>query len=199
MHIRTLEWLSPSRFQYSLPFTLSGQAYGQTQEQFKREITVVVAPAFPAVMTRVRVTDEMSRVKCPIANSIDDLERRNALLQSEIELAKKNPCPDCKTLAHVLKGSVDPHVHGGIPEIIRVFLENPKTIELIGTTEKERFQHELKQSLSNFMALAHEALHLNRVHNPSSTLLQMEFEKGFQEIQSLLSSHEIDRVSYLIT
>ena len=185
MHITTVEWCGPSTFRYSLPFTLSGNAYGKTHEQFKREITLYLVNSFPTVKTRIKVANHSIRVKCPIENSIDDIERRNRLLQSEIQLAKENPTPDCKTLAHVLKGSVDTHVHGGIPEIIELFLSNSNT-ELIGTKETELFRNQLKQSLSSFMDLAQEALQINREFNPS-TLLQLEFEKGFEQIKTLLN------------
>ncbi|EGZ18107.1 hypothetical protein PHYSODRAFT_405007, partial [Phytophthora sojae] len=103
-------------FKFAVPFTLgSASSYGKTSEQMKRLTFLSVARAFPCRLSRQRVRLRHEEVRCPIDNSMDDIQKRCALLQAEIDKGRVGKT-DLKTLTLVLKGSVDTHVHGGIPE-----------------------------------------------------------------------------------
>lgn len=211
VHVNALEQLetdggnSHTSFRYSLPFTQSGNAYGKTEEQFKREITLTVERgSFPACATRLSVRDVAIRIKCPIENSMDDIRRRNALLRRQVDDDRDS---DVKTLTHVLKGSVDTHVHGGVPEIITVFL-----LDNAATEEDEQHRRQLKRHLVEFMQLCALALRkLDRLmsraadattlivgtaeHGSQSstsgrrtkTPFQMELEKSFEQMITMVN------------
>ncbi|KAL0583991.1 hypothetical protein ABG067_006088 [Albugo candida] len=108
------------QYQYATPFTFSGPAYGSVSEQMKRVIYLTVPNSFPYFLTRQVVIDRREYVRCPIENAIEDIAKRNAALQIEIDKERKG-CTESKALSLILKGSVDPEVHGGIPEVIRSF------------------------------------------------------------------------------
>eukprot|EP00644_Phytophthora_capsici_P015692 jgi/Phyca11/571908/estExt2_Genewise1.C_PHYCAscaffold_440267 len=103
-------------YRFAVPFTLgSASSYGKTSEQMKRITFLSVGRTFPCRLNRQRVQFRHDEVRCPIENSIEDIQRRCALLRAEVD--KENVGrTDLKTLTLVLKGSVDTHVHGGIPE-----------------------------------------------------------------------------------
>nr|CCA19956.1 conserved hypothetical protein [Albugo laibachii Nc14] len=108
------------QFEYATPFTFSGTAYGNVSDQMKRIIRLTVGNSFPYFLTRQTVTDRQEYICCPIENAIVDIAKRNAALQLEID-KERNGSTESKTLSLILKGSVDPEVHGGIPEVIRSF------------------------------------------------------------------------------
>lgn len=108
-------------FKFAMPFTLGSSSYGRTCEQMKRMVYLSVAQPFPCTLNRQVVVERREEIRCPIENSMDDIQKRCLLLQDEInkEIQRRT---DLKTLTLVLKGSVDTHVHGGIPEVVESFL-----------------------------------------------------------------------------
>ncbi|EEY64819.1 uncharacterized protein PITG_15608 [Phytophthora infestans T30-4] len=103
-------------FKFAVPFTHgSSTSYGKTAEQMKRITFLSVERTFPCRLNRQRVRLRLEEIRCPIENSIDDIQKRCALLRAEIDKENVGKT-DLKTLTLVLKGSVDTHVHGGIPE-----------------------------------------------------------------------------------
>lgn len=113
--------VSTMMFKFAMPFTLGSSSYGKTSEQMKRITFLTVAQQFPCALNRQVVIERREEIRCPIDNSMDDIQKRCLLLQDEIT---KEVCgrTDLKTLTLVLKGSVDTHVHGGIPEVVESFL-----------------------------------------------------------------------------
>ncbi|KAF1325650.1 hypothetical protein FI667_g9000, partial [Globisporangium splendens] len=67
------------------------------------------------------VIERREEIRCPIENSMDDIQKRCFVLQDEINKEIQGRT-DLKTLTLVLKESVDTHVHGGTPEVIESFL-----------------------------------------------------------------------------
>lgn len=109
-------------FKFATPFTLSSsKTYGKTPEQLKRVTYMAVAHEFPCMLSRQVVQRRVEIVRCPIETAMDDIRKRCALLRAEIRKGMQGTT-DLKTLTLVLKGSVDTHVHGGIPEVIESFL-----------------------------------------------------------------------------
>ncbi|TMW58145.1 hypothetical protein Poli38472_011733 [Pythium oligandrum] len=129
MRITSLEIVSPNKqqpldgstFRFSTPYTLGNTSYGKTAEQMKRVTYLSTAHSFPCSTTRQIVCSKQEELRCPIDNSMDDIRKRCGLLQDEIDKEARGRT-DLKTLTLVLKGSVDTHVHGGIPEVIDAFL-----------------------------------------------------------------------------
>lgn len=112
---------APMVFKFALPFTLGKSAYGKTSEQMKRITYLSVAQQFPCALSRQVVVARREEIRSPIENSMDDIHKRCLLLQDEISKELRGRT-DLKTLTLVLKGSVDTHVHGGIPEVVESFL-----------------------------------------------------------------------------
>jgi hypothetical protein len=109
-------------FKFASPFTLSSsKTYGKTSEQMKRLTYLAVAHDFPCMVSRQAVQRRVEIVRCPIETAMDDIRKRCALLRAEVRKEMQG-ITDLKTLTLVLKGSVDTHVHGGIPEVIESFL-----------------------------------------------------------------------------
>lgn len=109
-------------FKFASPFTLSGsKTYGKTSEQMKRLTFLTVAHEFPCMVSRQAVQRRAEIIRCPIETAMDDIRKRCAVLRTEVRKEMQG-ITDLKTLTLVLKGSVDTHVHGGIPEVIESFL-----------------------------------------------------------------------------
>ena len=90
-----------SSFYFETPYTLSGKAHAENvTEQYKRKTVLHVSDSFPHMLSRLRVTQKENIVVSPIEVAVEDFEKRN--LQLESEIATKNP----KTLQQVLQGSV---------------------------------------------------------------------------------------------
>lgn len=121
-------------FKLSTPFTLSGSnSYAKTAEQLKRVLYMAVKLEFPCSLNRQLVCDREEILRCPIETAMDDISKRCVLLRDEIqkEIADRT---DLKTLTLVLKGSVDTHVHGGIPEVVDSFLASTSSEDGQDTT-----------------------------------------------------------------
>lgn len=140
---------SAMAFRFAMPFTLGSSSYGKTSEQMKRITFLTVAQQFPCALNRQLVVEKREEIRCPIDNSMDDIQKRCLLLQDEITKGIRGRT-DLKTLTLVLKGSVDTHVHGGIPEVVESFLASKA--EPIAVQEQADEDQELGAS-TNFPLL----------------------------------------------
>lgn len=183
-------------FQFATPFTLgSASSYGKSSEQLKRITRLTVARAFPCELTRQRVLKRDECIRCPIDTAMDDIEKRCAMLQSEVDKHRQGQT-DLKTLTLLLKGSVDTHVHGGIPEVMEAFLpttddDSCMLIDASGQPmaplKSAHKQQELARMLISFLTLCSQCLRISgeafRVLAGSAddalSPLQCEFEKSF--------------------
>ncbi|GMF39668.1 unnamed protein product [Phytophthora fragariaefolia] len=154
-------------FKFAVPFTLGSSSYGKTSEQMKRMTFLSVARAFPCRLNRLRVRRRHEHVRCPIDNSMDDVRKRCALLRAETDKERVGKT-DLKTLTLVLKGSVDTHVHGGIPEVLDSFLAAAPAPLLdadgraMGSHESAEKRHELADLLVEFAELCWTCLQISR-------------------------------------
>ncbi|CEG38955.1 PH domain-containing protein [Plasmopara halstedii] len=155
-------------FKFAVPFTRgSSSAYGKTWEQMKRITFLLVAQEFPCHLHRQRVCLRYEELRSPIENSMDDIKKRCSLLRAEIEkeCVRKT---DLKTLTMVLKGSVDTHVHGGIPEVLESFLASnaPQLVnaegQKLGSHDSLQKRHELANLLVDFAQLCWQCLLISR-------------------------------------
>lgn len=192
------DWMSGSAmFQFATPFTLGtgSSSYGKSSEQLKRVTQLTVAKAFPCELTRQLVLKRDECVRCPIDTAMDDIDKRCAMLQSEVDKHRQGQM-DLKTLTLLLKGSVDTHVHGGIPEVMEAFLPldaleyDAASFGLIDASgqpmEQEksaRKRQSLAQILIRFLTLCSTCLTISgatfRAADDSLSPLQCEFEKSF--------------------
>ncbi|KAI9981089.1 hypothetical protein PInf_010498 [Phytophthora infestans] len=155
-------------FKFAVPFTHgSSTSYGKTAEQMKRITFLSVERTFPCRLNRQRVRLRLEEIRCPIENSIDDIQKRCALLRAEIDKENVGKT-DLKTLTLVLKGSVDTHVHGGIPEVLDSFLAgNPAQLvsaegRYMSSHESLQKRHELANLLVDFAQLCWQCLVISR-------------------------------------
>ncbi|OWZ23490.1 hypothetical protein PHMEG_0001620 [Phytophthora megakarya] len=154
-------------FKFAVPFTANSSSYGKTSEQMKRITFLSVGQAFPCRLNRQRVHLRREETRCPIDNSIDDIQKRCALLRAEIDKENVGKT-DLKTLTLVLKGSVDTHVHGGIPEVIDSFLvADPTQLvnaegRAMSSHDSLQRRHELANLLVDFAQLCWQCLLISR-------------------------------------
>ncbi|KAG3114295.1 hypothetical protein PI125_g6553 [Phytophthora idaei] len=155
-------------FKFAVPFTRgSSSSYGKTSEQMKRITFLSVERTFPCRLNRQRVQLRHEEVRCPIENSMDDIQKRCALLRAEIDKENVGKT-DLKTLTLVLKGSVDTHVHGGIPEVLDSFLAGDP-VQLVdaegrcmSSHDSLKKRHELANLLVDFAQLCWQCLLISR-------------------------------------
>ncbi|KAG7392418.1 hypothetical protein PHYPSEUDO_000826 [Phytophthora pseudosyringae] len=155
-------------FKFAVPFTVgSSSSYGKTSEQMKRITFVSVGRTFPCRLNRQRVRLRYEEIRCPIENSMADIQKRCALLRAEIDKENVGKT-DLKTLTLVLKGSVDTHVHGGIPEVLDSFLA-ADPVQLVNAEgrvmshhESLQKRHELANLLVEFALLCWQCLLISR-------------------------------------
>ncbi|KAG6974201.1 hypothetical protein JG688_00003169 [Phytophthora aleatoria] len=155
-------------FKFAVPFTRgSSSSYGKTSEQMKRITFLSVERTFPCRLNRQRVQLRHEEVRCPIENSMDDIQKRCALLRAEIDKENVGKT-DLKTLTLVLKGSVDTHVHGGIPEVLDSFLAgDPAQLvdaegRCMSSHDSLKKRHELAILLVDFAQLCWQCLLISR-------------------------------------
>ncbi|RLN86750.1 hypothetical protein BBJ28_00003483 [Nothophytophthora sp. Chile5] len=155
-------------FKCALPFTFgNSSSYGKTSEQMKRITYLSVARPFPCRLNRQRVLLRHEETRCPIDNSMDDIRKRCVLLRAEIDKERFGKT-DLKTLTLVLKGSVDTHVHGGVPEVLDSFLaaEPPRLVDaqgrIMSRDDSLQRQHELTNLLVEFVQLCWRCLLISR-------------------------------------
>ncbi|KAG6968716.1 hypothetical protein JG687_00003604 [Phytophthora cactorum] len=155
-------------FKFAVPFTRgSSSSYGKTSEQMKRITFLSVERKFPCRLNRQRVQLRHEEVRCPIENSMDDIQKRCALLRAEINKENVGKT-DLKTLTLVLKGSVDTHVHGGIPEVLDSFLAgDPAQLvdaegRCMSSHDSLKKRHELANLLVDFAQLCWQCLLISR-------------------------------------
>ncbi|KAL4174176.1 hypothetical protein KRP22_006116 [Phytophthora ramorum] len=171
-------------FKFAVPFTLgSSSSYGKTSEQMKRITFLSVGRKFPCRLNRQRVQRRHEDTRCPIENSMDDIQKRCELLRAEIDKEDVGKT-DLKTLTLVLKGSVDTHVHGGVPEVLDSFLTADPTqlIDAQGSVMSEHDSLQKRRELANllveFAQLCWQCLLISREafrrsHQPSGSQHQL--------------------------
>ncbi|PAA86258.1 hypothetical protein BOX15_Mlig030368g1 [Macrostomum lignano] len=166
-------------FVYSTPYTQSGRAHGDLQDQCKRKTVLTTSHSFPYIKTRLQVIHTKSFNLTPIEVAIEDLEKKNAELTRALEL---NP-PDLKILQMVLQGSIGATVNQGPVEMASVFLASVAE----GTQPAAPAHHKLRLAFKEFLLKSHDALAKNRDLIMSDQVdYQTEMEKNYQLIKDQL-------------
>ncbi|KAL3657747.1 hypothetical protein V7S43_017319 [Phytophthora oleae] len=190
-------------FRFAVPFTLGGaSSYGKTSEQMKRITFLSVGRTFPCRLNRQRVQLRHDEVRCPIENSMEDIQRRCALLRAEVDKENVGKT-DLKTLTLVLKGSVDTHVHGGIPEVLDSFLaEGPAPLvnaegRAMSNHDSLQIRHKLANLLVEFAQLCWQCLLISReayrrCSQPNNQQLPLLLSPPPTPIQPELMPHHFD-------
>ncbi|CAM6031703.1 unnamed protein product, partial [Sphagnum compactum] len=94
------------RFIFATPFTKSGKAHGELQEQYKRKTIVTTSEYFPYVKTRIQVTIREQIILEPIEVAIEDIQKKTL----ELAAATNQEPSDPKILQMVLQGCIGTQV-----------------------------------------------------------------------------------------
>ncbi|XP_062509807.1 dedicator of cytokinesis protein 7-like isoform X2 [Corticium candelabrum] len=112
------------RFVYSTPFTKSGKAHGDVEDQWKRKTILTTANPLPYVKTRVKVISREEIELTPVEVAIEDMSVRTRDLKQATSL---DP-PDPKLLQVQLQGAISTTVNQGPFEIASKFLSDREEV-----------------------------------------------------------------------
>eukprot|EP00026_Physarum_polycephalum_P000226 Phypoly_transcript_00226.p1 GENE.Phypoly_transcript_00226~~Phypoly_transcript_00226.p1 ORF type:complete len:1906 (-),score=310.18 Phypoly_transcript_00226:3-5720(-) len=167
-----------NRFIYETPYTLSGTVGQSTSlaDQYKKKTILTVEKHFPYMKKRLVVTSKQVVSLDPIQNSIEAIEGRTDLLQTELKGS-----PNAKTLQAILQGSVRLQVNAGPQEICRVFMADE-------TKYSAEHVARLRLALRQFLQVCEEALHINRslVESEQQRSFHDELVQGYLELKALV-------------
>eukprot|EP01028_Stygiella_incarcerata_P004065 TRINITY_DN184_c2_g1_i1.p1 TRINITY_DN184_c2_g1~~TRINITY_DN184_c2_g1_i1.p1 ORF type:complete len:2166 (-),score=651.29 TRINITY_DN184_c2_g1_i1:169-6666(-) len=169
-------------FSFDSAFTDSGRSHGPLSEQKMRRTIITTEFAFPYLRTRAHVLEAPEVIELdPLDNAIELVRSRNDHLANIIS----TPEPDVNMLQLALQGSVRAAVNGGIPDIVKTFLDDPNT-----PYSKERL-FGLPAILTQFCLLCQRGLAKDDELVRTGILrpFHLSLEEGFQELQALLSPH----------
>ncbi|KAL0280011.1 UNVERIFIED_CONTAM: hypothetical protein PYX00_001439 [Menopon gallinae] len=170
------------RFVYYTPFTISGRAHGELQEQCKRRTVLTTANHFPYIKTRIQVVDRQQSVVTPIEGAIEDLQKKTA----ELAAATYQEPPDPKILQMVLQGCIGTTVNQGPMEVALVFLS-----DLQDGRTPNRLQTKLRLCFKDFSKKCSDALRKNKnLIGPDQRDYQKELERNYHKF--------IDRLTPLL-
>jgi len=171
-----------STFLFQTPFTKGGKAHAKgVTQQWKRKTLLVVEHQFPYILKRLPVKSSSSEELNPLQVSIEEIEKRTAILVEQLVMKP----PNVKTLQHVLQGSALPQVNQGAIEICDAFLGDPTTQDKYDHTLVERLQESLRQ----FLQACEKALWLNRKLVGEHNEFQRSMEVGFQDLQRQMMNY----------
>lgn len=189
------------------PFTKSGKAHGELDEQCLRRTIYTADGAFPYLKKRLRVVEKTDVELNPIQAAQNVFEKKIQAIQAEVNQAK----PNLKTLQLILQGtlltrtsvsssplcashaltfSVFPlEVNAGASAVIKVFLSD-ESAGKFESVDRER----LADLVDDFVRLLATGLKLNKSFmDPTNDqlILHEEMEKGYERFDQLLSSCSI--------
>jgi len=166
---------------FETPFTQSGKSHADdVSQQFKRKTILTVAGSFPSMLTRLPVLRKRDVIVTPIENAIEDINKRNVHIATEVNRIPLNP----KTLTQVLQGSALPQVNEGALSICKIFL-NP---ELPQPREHVRM---LCDSLFEFLNHIRDGLSKNKqiITTDHDKHFHFEMEAGFKQLEAEIKEY----------
>lgn len=167
------------RFVYYTPFTISGRAHGELQEQCKRRTVLTTANHFPYIKTRIQVVDRRQCVVTPIEGAIEDIQKKTA----ELAAATHQEPPDPKILQMVLQGCIGTTVNQGPMEVALVFLS-----DLQDGRAPNRLQTKLRLCFKDFSKKCSDALRKNKnLIGPDQRDYQKELERNYHKFTDRLT------------
>ncbi|PRP78369.1 dedicator of cytokinesis 9, partial [Planoprotostelium fungivorum] len=111
------------RFEYNVPFTMSGKAQGSVSEQYQKKTIITTDSVFPYIQKRLLVVKKEEFTLTPIEASTEVLQGQIVKIKRELTMTP----PNSKTLTMELSGSLMAQVNGGPLEICKVFLGDNMT------------------------------------------------------------------------
>jgi hypothetical protein len=84
------------------PFTKSGKAHGEIDEQFIRRTIFTTERAFPFLKKRLFVVSKREEELSPVENAMAIIEKKTTMLKSEMNAST----PNLKTLQRELQGTL---------------------------------------------------------------------------------------------
>ena len=87
------------------PFTKSGKAHGELDEQYLRRTIYTTESAFPYLKKRLRVVSKQDIELNPIETAMNLFEKKSQALKGETN----QTTPNLKTLQMILQGTHMPH------------------------------------------------------------------------------------------
>ncbi|XP_030380516.1 dedicator of cytokinesis protein 6 isoform X2 [Scaptodrosophila lebanonensis] len=172
------------RFIFATPFTKTGKAHGDLNEQCKRKTILVTSNHFPYVKTRIQVISRQQIVLEPIEVAIEDIQKKTL----ELAAATNQEPADPKILQMVLQGCIGTTVNQGPMEMATVFLSKLAD----GTTIPTKHQNKLRLCFREFSKRVLDALKKNRnLILPDQKDYQRELERNNERF--------VERLTPLIT
>lgn len=154
------------RFVFSTPYTLSGKAHGELNEQCIQKTILTSKEAFPYVKKRSRVVGaekiELNPLEVAIIGMQDKIKSLKQTLQHDP--------PDGKLLQMQLQGGIATAVNQGPFAVAKSFLDVPKS-------EQGHLHRKLKVCFKEFTRRCEEALEVNKL---LITEEQMDYQKELQ-------------------
>ncbi|XP_031567360.1 dedicator of cytokinesis protein 11-like isoform X3 [Actinia tenebrosa] len=132
------------RFIYETPFTASGKAHGNLNEQCKRKTILTTSNTFPYVKKRILVVQEEQYELTPVEVAFDEMQNK----VRELEQVTSQTPPDMKRLQLVLQGSVSVQVNAGPLAYAKTFLEM-SVLHNYPAKHIERLQHVYKDFIKS--------------------------------------------------
>jgi hypothetical protein len=160
------------RFVFLTPFTKDGGAsYGGVGQQWVRKTVLTTETTFPGLLKRYRVIATNQFEQTPLDVGLEQIRKRNQLLNEELDLSP----PNIKSLQAALQGSVLLQVNEGPVEVCRVFL---------GAHAEQSYPlatlRQLDAAFRSFLDLCKQALMRNEaLIGPDQQAFHSELEQGF--------------------
>ena len=166
-----------SRFYFSTPFTQSGRAHGEPDEQFMRRTILTTYNSFPYLMAKLSVMNIDELELTPIELGIEEIKKQTDVLR-QIMSARTL---DMVLLDMRLSGAVATTVNQGPMAIARAFLTTDKSKE-IGMQERL-----LRIAFKEFLQICEASLNIAKdVNRGDRIAYQRNLEKGYQAMKKEL-------------
>lgn len=172
-----------NRFVMEQPFTKSGKAQGELEDQWIRRTIFTTEFKFPYLKKRVPVTSKEFQELTPIESAAMLIDKKIFALKAELD----SPTPNPKTLQRELQGTLLTQVNVGPLAIAQIFLKD----EAANKYPKEHREH-LADLLMEFEKLLGFAVHLNKGLIQEDLIpLQEGLEEGYKKFCNELAKHKI--------
>ncbi|WAR28617.1 DOCK9-like protein [Mya arenaria] len=168
-----------NQFMFETPFTKSGKAHGDIQDQYKRRTVLHTSHSLPFVKKRIEVVDKKECILSPIEVAIDAMNAKVADLREVVDLA----LPDMKKLQLKLQGSVSAQVNAGPLAYAEAFLSE----DHVASYPPDRVEA-LKNIFRDFVRVCNDSLDLNaKLITTEQKEYHESLKDGFEDIVSQLS------------
>jgi len=164
------------RFAFSTPYTASGKAHGELEDQCMRKTILMSAESFPYVKRRSKVVRMEKLDLNPLEVAIIGMQDK---IESLKRILKQDP-PDGKLLQMQLQGGIATAVNQGRYAIAKSFLDIP-------ASEHTHLHRKLKVCFKDFTRRCEEALELNKLLiTEEQADYQRELQRKFRDFRDKL-------------